>query len=153
MNVPDAVCLNIAERPFSRIQEANLLVTNKVLLDKAKAGSYAVGAFNINNLEFGQAITSAAAELESPAILAVSQGAIKYAGFENLVSMVRTVSDNMIPAHVPIDIPPIPAPIGENAILSIGSVSANSNEFIVELLNTLSLVRCLSLSRKRGFMS
>jgi len=72
-----------------------LLVTNKVLLDRAKAGSYAVGAFNINNLEFVQAITSAALELNSPAILAVSQGAIKYAGFENLVSMVRTISDNM----------------------------------------------------------
>ena len=72
-----------------------MLVTNKVLLDRAKAGSYAVGAFNINNLEFVQAITSAAAELGSPAILAVSQGAIKYAGFENIVSMVRTVSDNL----------------------------------------------------------
>jgi fructose-bisphosphate aldolase class II len=72
-----------------------VLVTNKVLLDRAKAGSYAVGAFNINDLEFVQAISSAAAELDSPAILAVSQGAIKYAGFENLVSMVRTVSENM----------------------------------------------------------
>ena len=75
--------------------EDEVLVTNKVLLDKAKAGSYAVGAFNINNLEFVQAITSAAEELGSPAILAVSQGAIKYAGFENIVSMVRTVSENM----------------------------------------------------------
>jgi fructose-bisphosphate aldolase class II len=72
-----------------------MLVTNKVLLDRAKAGSYAVGAFNINNLEFVQAITSAAEELRSPAILAVSEGAIKYAGFENLVSMVRTVSENL----------------------------------------------------------
>ena len=43
--------------------EDEVLVTNKVLLDKAKAGSYAVGAFNINNLEFVQAITSAAGEL------------------------------------------------------------------------------------------
>jgi fructose-bisphosphate aldolase class II len=72
-----------------------VLVTNKVLLDRAKAGAYAVGAFNINDLEFVQAITSAAEELKSPAILAVSEGAIKYAGFENLVSMVRTVSENM----------------------------------------------------------
>jgi len=78
-----------------RAREGEVLVTNKVLLDRARAGSYAVGAFNINDLEFVQAITSAAEELGSPAILAVSQGAIKYAGFENLVSMVRTVSDNM----------------------------------------------------------
>jgi fructose-bisphosphate aldolase class II len=76
-------------------REDDLLVTNKILLDRAKAGSYAVGAFNINNLEFVQGITSAAEELGSPAILAVSQGAIKYAGFENLVSMVRTVSEEM----------------------------------------------------------
>jgi len=77
------------------VREDGVLVTNKALLDRAKAGGYAVGAFNINDLEFVQAITSAAEELGSPAILAVSQGAIKYAGFENLVSMVRTVSDNM----------------------------------------------------------
>ncbi|MBN2070884.1 MAG: class II fructose-1,6-bisphosphate aldolase [Candidatus Krumholzibacteriota bacterium] len=62
-------------------------------MDAAKSGGYAVGAFNINNMEFVQAITDAAEELNSPAILAVSQGAIKYAGFENIVSLVRTASE------------------------------------------------------------
>jgi len=64
-----------------------VLKTNRELLNAAKDGGYAVGAFNVNNMEFVQAITEAAAELESPAIIAVSQGAIKYAGLGNLVSM------------------------------------------------------------------
>ena len=71
-----------------------MLVSNKELMDAAKAGGYAVGAFNINNMEFVQAITDAAEELNSPAILAVSQGAIKYAGFSNIVSLVRTASED-----------------------------------------------------------
>ncbi|MBN2184394.1 MAG: class II fructose-1,6-bisphosphate aldolase [Candidatus Krumholzibacteriota bacterium] len=71
-----------------------MLVTNKELMDAAKAGGYAVGAFNINNMEFVQAITDAAEELNSPVILAVSQGAIKYAGFSNIVSLVRTASED-----------------------------------------------------------
>ena len=69
-----------------------VLVTNKTLLDAAREGGYAVGAFNINNMEFVQAITTAAAELESPVILAVSEGAIKYAEFENIVSLVRVAA-------------------------------------------------------------
>jgi fructose-bisphosphate aldolase class II len=69
-----------------------VLVTNKTLLDAAREGGYAVGAFNINNMEFVQAITTAAEEFESPAILAVSEGAIKYAGFENIVSLVRVAA-------------------------------------------------------------
>ncbi len=69
-----------------------MLVTNKELMDAAKVGGYAVGAFNINNMEFVQAITSVAEELKSPAILAVSQGAIKYAGFANIVALARTAA-------------------------------------------------------------
>jgi fructose-bisphosphate aldolase class II len=59
----------------------------------ARKGAYAVGAFNINNLEFLQAITGAAEELGSPAIIALSEGAIKYAGFRNIVSMVRLIAE------------------------------------------------------------
>ncbi|MCK4237103.1 MAG: class II fructose-bisphosphate aldolase, partial [Candidatus Krumholzibacteria bacterium] len=59
-----------------------MLVSNKELLDAAKEGGYAVGAFNINNMEFVQGITDAAEDLRSPVILAVSEGAIKYAGFD-----------------------------------------------------------------------
>jgi fructose-bisphosphate aldolase class II len=64
------------------------LITGKELLQKAKREKYAVGAFNINNMEILQAIMSAAQEEESPAIIAVSEGAIKYAGLTYLISMV-----------------------------------------------------------------
>jgi fructose-bisphosphate aldolase class II len=66
-----------------------VLVTNRELLEGAKAGGYAVGHFNINNMEFLQGILSAATELASPVIIAVSEGAITYAGFETLVSLVE----------------------------------------------------------------
>lgn len=55
------------------------LVTTKEMFKKAYAGGYAVGAFNINNMEIIQAITEAAAEEKSPVILQVSAGARKYA--------------------------------------------------------------------------
>jgi fructose-bisphosphate aldolase class II len=81
-----------------------LLVTNKLLLDRARQGSYAVGAFNINNMEFVQAISGAAEELMSPVILAVSEGAIKYAGFTNLVSLVRLAAEEReIPLSLHLD--------------------------------------------------
>ena len=81
-----------------------MLVTNKELLDRAREGGYAVGAFNINNMEFVQAITRAAEELSSPVILAVSEGAIKYAGFEMIVSMVRVAAEERkIPISLHLD--------------------------------------------------
>jgi fructose-bisphosphate aldolase class II len=81
-----------------------LLVTNKLLLDQAREGHYAVGAFNINNMEFVQAITGAAEEFESPVILAVSEGAIKYAGFENLVSLVNVAAaERKVPISLHLD--------------------------------------------------
>lgn len=81
-----------------------MLVTNKELLEAARRGGYAVGAFNINNMEFVQAITSAAEDLNSPVIIAVSEGAVKYAGFENLVSLVRVAADEKkIPISLHLD--------------------------------------------------
>lgn len=68
------------------------LTTNKELLTLAKKGGYAVGAFNINNLEILQAIVSAGEAERSPAIIAVSEGAIQYAGMPYLISMVRTAA-------------------------------------------------------------
>lgn len=68
------------------------LKTNEELLIKARRGGYAVGAFNINNLEILQAIVSAAEIERSPAIIAVSEGAIQYAGLDYIVSMVQTAS-------------------------------------------------------------
>jgi fructose-bisphosphate aldolase class II len=68
------------------------LTTNKELLTLARNGGYAVGAFNTNNLEFLQAIVSAGEAERSPAIIAVSEGAIQYAGMPYLISMVRTAA-------------------------------------------------------------
>lgn len=71
-----------------------MLVSMKSLLDKANKQNYAVGAFNINDLEIVQAIVSAAQKLNAPVILQTSEGAIKYAGFEFLKSIVYTAAKN-----------------------------------------------------------
>ena len=63
------------------------LVTTKEMFKKAYAGGYAIGAFNINNMEIIQAITEAAAEEKSPVILQVSAGARKYAKHAYLVGL------------------------------------------------------------------
>ena len=55
------------------------LVTTKEMFEKAYNGGYAVGAFNVNNMEIVQGITEAAGELKSPVILQVSKGARNYA--------------------------------------------------------------------------
>ncbi|PAD40503.1 class II fructose-bisphosphate aldolase [Terribacillus sp. 7520-G] len=66
------------------------LVSMKEMLDVAKENHYAVGQFNINNLEFTQAILQAAQEESSPVILGVSEGAAKYmGGFKTVVLMVK----------------------------------------------------------------
>ncbi|MBE5860428.1 MAG: class II fructose-1,6-bisphosphate aldolase [Butyrivibrio sp.] len=69
------------------------LVTTTEMFKKAYDGGYAVGAFNINNMEFIQAITEACDELKSPVILQCSQGAIKYAQFPYLVNMVKAACE------------------------------------------------------------
>ena len=63
------------------------LVTTKEMFKKAYAGGYAIGAFNINNMEIIQAITEAAEETKSPVILQVSGGARKYAKHEYLLAL------------------------------------------------------------------
>ena len=55
-----------------------MLVSAKEMLQKAKAGHYAVGQFNINNLEWAKSILQVAEEMKSPVILGVSEGAGKY---------------------------------------------------------------------------
>lgn len=81
-----------------------MLATNRELMSAARKGKYAVGAFNINNMEFLQAITGAAEELGSPAIIALSEGAIKYAGFKNIVAMVRlTAEQKTVPISLHLD--------------------------------------------------
>jgi len=67
-----------------------MLVTAKEMLEKARDGKYAVGHFNINNLEWTKAILQTAEELRSPVILGVSEGAGKYmTGFKTVVGMVN----------------------------------------------------------------
>ena len=67
-----------------------MLVSAKEMLTKAKAGHYAVGQFNINNLEWTKAILLTAQELNSPVILGVSEGAGKYmCGYTTVVGMVN----------------------------------------------------------------
>ena len=65
------------------------LVTTKEMFKKAYEGGYAIGAFNINNMEIIQAITEAAESLRSPVILQVSAGARKYAKHEYLVGLAQ----------------------------------------------------------------
>ena len=65
------------------------LVTTKEMFEKAYNGGYAVGAFNVNNMEIVQGITEAAAELNAPLILQVSKGARAYANHTYLIKLVE----------------------------------------------------------------
>ncbi len=65
------------------------LVSTKEMFKKAYEGGYAIGAFNINNMEIVQAITEAAGELKSPVVLQVSAGARKYAKQEYLLALAQ----------------------------------------------------------------
>jgi len=70
-----------------------MLVTNKDLLLPARQKAYAVGAFNINNLESLLAVAEAAVEEKSPVIVAVTPSAIKYAGLAYLAKIVKTAAE------------------------------------------------------------
>lgn len=73
-----------------------MLVSAKEMLEKAKAGHYAVGQFNINNLEWTKAILLTAQELQSPVILGVSEGAGKYmCGFNTVAAMVKNMIETL----------------------------------------------------------
>ena len=73
-----------------------MLVSAKEMLQKAKAGKYAVGQFNINNLEWTKAILLTAQEMNSPVILGVSEGAGKYmCGYKTIVGMVNGMIDEL----------------------------------------------------------
>lgn len=73
-----------------------MLVSAKDMLAKARDGKYAVGQFNINNLEWTKAVLATAQELNSPVILGVSEGAGKYmTGFKTVVGMVNGMMEEM----------------------------------------------------------
>lgn len=80
------------------------LVTTTEMFKKAYEGGYAIGAFNVNNMEIVQGITEAAGELNSPIILQVSAGARKYAQHEYLVHLVKAALElNDIPIALHLD--------------------------------------------------
>ena len=73
-----------------------MLVSAKEMLEKEKAGHYAVGQFNINNLEWTKSVLLTAEELQSPVILGVSEGAGKYmTGFGTVAAMVKAMHDEL----------------------------------------------------------
>ncbi|WP_337610692.1 class II fructose-bisphosphate aldolase, partial [Mitsuokella jalaludinii] len=79
------------------------LVGTKEMFKKAYEGGFAIGAFNINNMEIVQGITEAAAELNSPVILQASAGARKYAKgpyLRHLVEAALEVNDIPIALHL-----------------------------------------------------
>ncbi len=84
-----------------------MLVSAKEMLTKAKEGHYAVGQFNINNLEWTKAILLTAEELKSPVILGVSEGAGKYmCGFKTVVNMVNGMLEELkitVPVAIHLD--------------------------------------------------
>lgn len=73
-----------------------MLVSAAEMLKKAKAGHYAVGQFNINNLEWTKSVLLTAQELNSPVILGVSEGAGKYmTGFKTVAAMVKAMDEEL----------------------------------------------------------
>ena len=73
-----------------------MLVSAKDMLNKARDGKYAVGQFNINNLEWTKSVLLTAQELQSPVILGVSEGAGKYmCGYKTIVGMVNGMLDEL----------------------------------------------------------
>ncbi|QXM05348.1 class II fructose-1,6-bisphosphate aldolase [Crassaminicella indica] len=78
-----------------------MLVTGKEILKHAHENGYAVGAFNVNNMEQVQAIIEAAEETQSPVIIQASQGGLKYAGVEYIAGMGKIAAEK---ASVPVAI-------------------------------------------------
>lgn len=75
------------------------LVTSKELLQKAQQGGYAVGAFNVENMEMVQAVVAAAEELKSPVIMQTTPSTVKYAGLDYYYANVKAAAEK---ASVPV---------------------------------------------------
>src|SRR5690554_6717305 len=81
-----------------------MLVTGNEVLQHAHKNGYAVGAFNVNNMEIVQAIVAAAEETNSPVILQASQGGLKYAGVEYIAKMAQIAANNTkVPVVIHLD--------------------------------------------------
>ena len=88
---------SVTYRPIIKRNGGNkMLVSAEEMLKKAKAGKYAVGQFNINNLEWTKSILLTAQECNSPVILGVSEGAGKYmCGYKTVVGMVNGMLEEL----------------------------------------------------------
>ena len=80
-----------------------MLSTLKKILADADKDGYAVGAFNVNNLEILQAVIETAVKEKSPVIVQTSEGAIEYAGMDYLVAMIRTAAKAPVPVAIHLD--------------------------------------------------
>ncbi len=81
-----------------------MLANTKQILEKARKNNYAIGHFNINNLETLQGIVQAANALKAPVIIATSEGAIEYAGINFLYELSRTASElSKVPVALHLD--------------------------------------------------
>ena len=80
-----------------------MLVHSLKILKKARKNKYAVPAFNINNLEILKSIVEAGIKMKSPLIIQTSEGAIKYAGIDYLIAMVRVAAKAKIPIALHLD--------------------------------------------------
>lgn len=80
-----------------------MLTTLKKILADADRDGYAVGAFNVNNLEIIQSVIEAAVEQRSPVIVQTSEGAIEYAGMEYLLAMMRVAAKAPVPVVMHVD--------------------------------------------------
>ena len=88
--------LKQAAPPAQIMEVIKMLVNARDMLIKARDGHYAVGQFNINNLEWTKAILLTAQELNSPVILGVSEGAGKYmGGFKTVAAMVKAMDESL----------------------------------------------------------
>jgi fructose-bisphosphate aldolase class II len=80
-----------------------MLTTLKAILTKADKGRYAVGAFNVNDMEAVKAVIDAAVAQRSPVIIQTSEGAIEYAGLDYLVAMIRVAARAKVPVAMHLD--------------------------------------------------
>ena len=104
-----------------------MLVSAKEMMTKALAGKYAVGQFNINNLEWTKAILLTAQELQSPVILGVSEGAGKYmTGFKTVAAMVKAM-DEELGITVPVELVHVADQLGLSIECEVGSIGGEED--------------------------
>jgi fructose-bisphosphate aldolase class II len=122
-----------------------MLINGADILNKASANNYAVGAFNVNNLEMLIAIFEAAHEMESPIIVEASEGAIKYAGAEMLYTMTKTLSEKY--PHIPVALHLDHGTTVESCIKAIRAgftsvmIDASHDDFAMNLAKTKEVVK------------